>query len=285
MQRALLVLVAAIAAIIWLISPAFAAAQADSGATFQTRNGPRTMEQLEHELAAAGYVGPWDSASMLAAYERAAAPSIDPYPSDTSWSCLPDNRSCQTDPWWAEWNALQDDTHVTYSAIGSHFISERRFAEAIDLLWQWPEGKSLLRQADATGVLVISLAYDRQVDFATYSPQRKLVAINNRFTTAPTWMEAGVIAHELSHAADAARGVNQDHSTAACLAGETAAFQVQQRFLVWLTRSLEPDGLPSVAAVSARLSSEQAELAQSLFQIGLSSDIPDLVHDVYGRTC
>jgi hypothetical protein len=38
--------------------------------TYQTQNGPRTAAQLHDELAAAGYGGPWDVGSMLAAYNR-----------------------------------------------------------------------------------------------------------------------------------------------------------------------------------------------------------------------
>src|SRR5262249_42214061 len=197
----------------------------------------------------AGYVGPWDTASMLAAYDRAGLPTIDPYPSDTTWSCFATNPSCGRDPWWAEWNEQQDETHVSYSAIGPHFVTQSRFAEAINLLCQWPEGKGLLEQADAAGVLVMTLSYDRQTAFATYSPQRKLIAFNSRFTTVPTWMAADVIAHELSHAADDTHGANGSSTSAACIDGETAAYLVQQRFLVWLTRGLEPEGLPSVAVV------------------------------------
>src|SRR5947209_17807262 len=63
----------------------------------------------------------------------------------------------------------------------------------------------------------------------------------------------------------APRDVNQETTSAACLAGETAAILVQQQFLVWLTRTLEPHGLPSVAVVGARLSAEQANLARKRY--------------------
>jgi hypothetical protein len=222
---------------------------------------------------------------MLAAYERAGLPSVDPYPTDNAWACFASNPSCGRDPWWAESNALQDVTHVAYSAIGSHFVTERRFAEAIDLLWQWPEGKVLLQWADSSGVMIMSLSFDRQTAFASYSPQRKLISFNSRFTTVPTWMQADVIAHELSHASDDAHGVNGGSTSAVCIDAETAAILVQQRFLVWLTRTLEPEGLPSVAVVSLRLSAEQAELAWSLYEIGFSTDIPSLVRRVYDGTC
>ena len=285
MKVMILVLVAALTATSPLAMPTSRADQADAEDTYQTRNGQRTSAELHSELAAAGYAGPWDRQSMLAAYDRAGLPSIDPYPTDREWGCFVTNPSCGRDPWWVEHNELQDDTSVTYSAIGSHFVTERRFDESVDLLWQWPEGKALLQQADSSAVSVISLSYDRQKAFATYSPQRKLIAINSRFTAVPTWMQADVIAHELSHASDDAHGVNQEQTSAACLVGETTAILVQQRFLVWLTRTLEPEGLPSIAVISGRLSAEQAQLARSLYEIGFSTDIPSLVRREYGGTC
>jgi hypothetical protein len=52
--------------------------------TYQTRNGPKTADQLRGELAAAGYSGPWDAPSMLAAYAgAAAAPTATPVLSAT----------------------------------------------------------------------------------------------------------------------------------------------------------------------------------------------------------
>ena len=98
-------------------------------------------------------------------------------------------------------------------------------------------------------------------------------------------MAADVIAHELSHAADDAHGVNQAPVPTACLAGETAATLTQQRFLVWLTRSLQPEGLPNIAVVMGRLTAEQSELAQSLYQIGFSTDVGDLVDAEYHDVC
>src|SRR5688500_6034528 len=148
---------------------------------FETRNGPRTLEELRSELGAAGYGGPWDTAEMLAAYARAGVSGVLPYSSDTAWTCLAANPSCGRDPWWAEWNELQGEDVVTYAAIGGRFSTERRFVEAVNLLWQWPHGKTLLLQADRSGVRVMSLAYDRRTAFASYVPERKLIAINQRF--------------------------------------------------------------------------------------------------------
>jgi len=41
--------------------------------TYQTPNGPRTIDQMTAELKAAGYSGPWDSDSIVAAYQKTSA--------------------------------------------------------------------------------------------------------------------------------------------------------------------------------------------------------------------
>jgi hypothetical protein len=257
---------------------------AEAEPAYPTANGPRTAPDLQRELTAAGYTGPWDIASMLDEYGRAAQPRIDPYPSDLAWSCLSANSSCSSAPWWAEQNTLQDDTRITYTAVGSGFSTERRFAEAVNLLWQWPEGKTLLREADHQAVSVITLDYDVQTAYASYIPERNVITVNRRYVTAPTWMVAGVLAHELSHALDDGRN-SLEQGSADCLARETRAFEVERRYLGWLTRTLQPDGLPSLTVVSARLSADHAQLAADLYEVGGSSNLARLTEREYGKTC
>jgi hypothetical protein len=60
------------------VAPTFAD-EAPAVQSYQTRNGPRTADQLTLELTAAGYNGPWDAASMLSAYQGA-APEPTPIP-------------------------------------------------------------------------------------------------------------------------------------------------------------------------------------------------------------
>src|SRR6266545_2221982 len=163
--------------------------------------------------ALAAVVSVWTAAAQ-------AEPSrIEAYADDLVWSCPPANPSCTRDHWSIEHNELQDDTRVTYAAIGARFTTERRFAEAVNVVWQWPEGKTLLRQANDSGVLMISLDYDRQTSFATYSPQRELIAINRRYVAAPTWMLAGVVAHELTHASADALAAARRPASATALDG------------------------------------------------------------------
>jgi hypothetical protein len=48
--------------------------------SYQTRKGSKTAVQLADELGAAGYAGPWEINAMLAAYDRASAPTPTPVP-------------------------------------------------------------------------------------------------------------------------------------------------------------------------------------------------------------
>jgi hypothetical protein len=210
------------------------------------------------------------------------APTVAPYSSDTAWSCQAANPSCARDPWRLERTETADATRIAYQAIGQGFTTERVFIEAVNLLWQWPEGKTLLRQADANGVTVISLAYDRTSAFASFLPERRTIVVNDRFVTAPTWMVADVLAHELAHAADNERAQS---ALVDCLARELVAFKVERQFLIWLTRSLVPSGLPALEVVSARLSADHSALAAQLYRLGFSDDLPGLVAEVYAGTC
>jgi hypothetical protein len=79
--------------------------------TFPTRKGPRSADDLAIELAHAGYPGPWDVPSMLAAYDRATTPTATPMPTArqstvrTAWQ-RPSDPACTpafaTAP-WCEW--------------------------------------------------------------------------------------------------------------------------------------------------------------------------------------
>ena len=70
------VALAVVVATLWGVAIAAPVSAQDAGTPvgYPTRNGDRTADQLRLELTAAGYPGPWDVDSMLAAYARAAAP-------------------------------------------------------------------------------------------------------------------------------------------------------------------------------------------------------------------
>jgi hypothetical protein len=121
--------------------------------------------------------------------------------------------------------------------------------------------------------------------FASYSKERHLIVIDKPLVTAPTWLLADVLAHELQHNADASAGQYEDRSSASCYAREAAAFQTERAFLVWLTRTLQPDGLPGVAAVANKLAGEQAALAETAYERGFSPDLATLAHRDYVDNC
>jgi hypothetical protein len=251
---------------------------------YLTPNGSRTTAQLRQELATAGYNGPWDVQSMLAAYDGA-SPRIAPYADDSTWSCLPDNPACPHDPWWGESDARQEDAHVTYTAIGTSFSTERRFGEAIDLLWQWPTGKALLRSADRQGVVVMTLDYDEQTDFATFITERNSISVNRRVAAGPTWMVARLLAHELLHAKDHADGVHQQRDTANCIDEETNAFSTERAFVEWLTQTEHPEGLPVLDTLRPHLSRDELDLAAQIFAVRRTDDLSAFVQNLYADTC
>lgn len=51
---------------------------AGGSATYPTPNGPRSIAQMTTELKAAGYPGPWDDTSVIAAYNRTAGGGVTP---------------------------------------------------------------------------------------------------------------------------------------------------------------------------------------------------------------
>jgi len=241
--------------------------------------------RLSRSLVRAGATGAL-LASLLGGVgsARAEPEIIPPYPTATRWTCLDANPSCARDVWWLEHDELQEATPVTYQAIGSHFATERRYVEAINLLWQWPTGADLLRQADANGIKVMTLTIDDDA-FASYSMERHLIVVDEPVVTAPTWLLADVLAHELEHNADASAGRFEDHSSTSCFAREAAAFQTERSFLIWLTRTLQPDGLPNVAAVVNKLTEAHVALAESAFERGFSSDLSTLARRDYVDIC
>src|SRR5205823_5060687 len=86
--------------------------------------------------------------TVEAAASQPQSPRIEAYADEHVWNCMPTNPSCAHDHWSIERNEVQEDTSVTYAAIGTRFTTERRFEEAVNLVWQWSEGKMLLRQAN-----------------------------------------------------------------------------------------------------------------------------------------
>jgi hypothetical protein len=210
-------------------------------------------------------------------------PTIGEPPDDLQIWCLSWNPSCGRDPWWVTWSEPQDSDRVDYT-FAPGFWSESRYVEAVWLIWQWQEGKELIRQAGQHEVALITLP-DRIIPeaFAAYAPQLDAVGVNRRFTEASTWMIADVIAHELQHAADDYNGAFADRTVTHCITREQRAYEVESRFMSWITQRM--GGLPTRNEVRDRLSEEDFVLFLNITAIADAPDPAALATRDYRESC
>ena len=142
-------------------------------------------------------------------------------------------------------------------------MTEGRFAEAIALLWIWPEGRELLQTAADNGVVIYSSPEIARRAFAAYRPANRTLLVNPQFTEVSTWLLADVLAHELRHASDHANNTRMGATYADCVAREQIAFQTENRFVHWLAD--RQGGLPSSDDVSKLLSQEDFALFSDIY--------------------
>jgi hypothetical protein len=206
------------------------------------------------------------------------------YAVDSEQRCFSANPSCGRDTWWVEWNELQDASFVRYGAIGTGLVTEGRFREAVNMLWQWPEGRDLLRSANQRGLGIVA-GKASESSYATFRPAFSLIIVDKRFTEVSTWMLADVIGHELRHAADDSQGQFKERSPENCIAGEQSAYGTERRFLVWLSTRMHPDGLPRQSELLSVVSAEDQVLARSLYEIVATGNLSGMVRRDYHETC
>jgi hypothetical protein len=177
-------------------------------------------------------------------------------PADTlTFTCLTENPSCGRDVWWAERNEIGTGDLRQFSFLAPNFLSEHRFVEAVWLLWQWPEGKALLQDAAGFGVgIAAGLNGDRD-NFAAFDESTRTIWVSSRYADSATWLVADVLAHELTHASDAA-GRRLGRTPSGCIAAEQRAFHAEQRFLTYVRERF--GGLPSSRQVSRLPSADRA---------------------------
>lgn len=209
---------------------------------------------------------------IVAAPENAAAP----------W-CLAANPSCGRDPWWYEHNERDDVGHTQFAFLAPGLVVEAKFAEVIRLLWQWEQGAQLLRELSLYNVQVISAPEgDFPNAFATYSPAGRLIRVNSRFTSAPTWMLAAVFAHELRHAADHQAGA-RGRTSEACLSLEQRAYREEAAYLGWITSRFGE--LPSFGIASTRYTRDDMLLLANLYAKLYAEDLEAEVAEDYEESC
>jgi hypothetical protein len=226
---------------------------------------------------------PADPISPVAPQVSGGFRQVAPYPSDDRFYCVRANPSCARDPWWAEWNELQDPQLVQFSASG--LVAEARFIEAVNLLWQWTEGRALIGEAARHGVVIRAGTFpNHEGVIGAYNSGQRLVLVNPAFVETSTWMVADVLAHELRHAADHRSGTLVRATARDCFAGETRAYQSEQRFLRWLVRDLVRQPIP-MQLIRQRLSSADQTLAFNLLRISDAADVGQLVRSDYAESC
>jgi hypothetical protein len=179
-----------------------------------------------------------------------------------AWNCWQGDAGCVSpnpNVWWVRWNDSQGTSRVQYRFLAPGFVTEARFYEAVQLLWAWPEGKFLLREAASPGVVVVGGSpADLQNNYADFTPVGGYrIRFNDRFLKVSTFMVSTVLAHELQHLADAKNGVAQGWSVADYCARERRAYQTQARFLRWV--EWKAGKLPSRDEVGKALSAEDNE--------------------------
>ena len=201
---------------------------------------------------------------------------------DHQFICLQMNPSCSRDPWWVVWSEVQSDALVQFSFLVPGLVAEERFIEAIWLIWQWDEGKRLLRAAAEHGVTI--RARERIEDaLGAYGWYHQALVVNRRFTETSTWTVADVLAHELQHVVDHKLGRIPTGPGPACFAVEREAYGVERRYLVWLSKRF--GGLPNPVEIAGRLSEEDFVLYANLYEIGTSPDLDAAVRRDYRQSC
>lgn len=199
------------------------------------------------------------------------------------WPCQTRNPSCGREAWWAEWNDVQDGSPLQYKFIGPGLVTEARFAEAISLLWLWPEGRELLQTAAEHGVAIYNSPEIARRAFAAYRPANQTLLINPNFSEVSTWLLADVIAHELRHASDHATGTRMGGGYGDCVAREQVAFATEARFVRWLAD--RQGGLPSPDEVSKLLSQEDFALFTDVYRTLNSDNLNAQVEESYRQIC
>jgi hypothetical protein len=208
-------------------------------------------------------------------------------PDGTNW-CLPSNSSCTDDIWWQVHSERASGRLPTATFVGLDGLkTDPEFAEAIRLLWLWPEGRDELLGAAGRGVQIVEgprQARDDSDAFATYQESTRTIEIAYEELDTPTWMIADLLAHELRHANDLRKGEDAWDSVAGCFGLEGRAYATERRYMRWLANTFGP--LPSAdAEQDAYLSDAADELYANLMRIYDSSNVTRLAQRDYADTC
>jgi hypothetical protein len=203
-----------------------------------------------------------DSGVELAQAQGYIYPTLDAPPNDAEFWCLKINPSCGRDPWYVQFMEYQAITdYVQYSFLGPGLRADYRLTEAIWLLWQWNDGKYLLRRA-AEGGYTIRIENFGGTAIASYSRRERRIRVNLRYSDVSNWMVADMLAHELKHAIDDLDGGVPVGQGTPCYLAEYRAFIVEKNYLSYIYRRF--GGFPSLAQMQSRTSTDDVGVYQDL---------------------
>jgi hypothetical protein len=209
---------------------------------------------------------------------------ITPEASNEPLPCGSDDSSCSQEIAMSGLSEPASDGLIHLHSIGPGLRSEARFAEALELLWEWPEGREILATAGQFKTSVRTGSYSSDpTSFASYDSDAHLIRISPAYTEVPTWSLAGLLAHESRHIADAALGIAQAHTASDCFTRETRAYVSQSAFLTWLQQDMNQEIFQRSHMKS--LQGPTRTVANLLFGIWSATDKTVMVHDDYRLLC
>jgi hypothetical protein len=191
--------------------------------------------------------------------------------------CRVGNVGCGRAPWWAQRVTPQQRYLVQYEFLGPGLVTEARYAEAVGLLWEWPEGRDLLSQAseqhEINVVTVVGFAPANV--YAHYQPGDTSVRFGSAIADGPTWLVATVLVHELTHATDEEIQFSNFGGREHCLRVEARGYHAEAEFIRWVAG--EYGQLPSDEEAAALLSPTSRRLLSDSRDLAAAEDLASFV--------
>jgi hypothetical protein len=157
--------------------------------------------------------------------------------------------------------------------VGPGLVAEARYADAIQLLWQWDEGRELLSNAGDRSVTIETIiGYQFPFQTAHFRPGDRRIRVGHEAVDQPVWVIAAILAHELTHASDDEITLEASPRRSECLQAESRAYGANIRFVTWLEEQFGP--LPSFDDASALLSPRSIAAMETFTSPDLATDGP-----------
>jgi hypothetical protein len=146
---------------------------------------------------------------------------------------------------------------------------DRGLWSAVSELLPFEQTRKLVQSAAEFDVTILRVKLPDEAA-GVYSTRRKAIAVNEQHDQSSRWARAGVIAHELQHAADHRAGLLPTRAEAECLSAEERGFRTSSAFWDWVWQGGTP---PSYD----RLHAEHNAVALA------ASENPAMLHNAVAR--